>query len=113
MVETLRPAIRPPQNTSATGTTNPSCCSSKPNNASFEHRPHFDRLRGMQPLTDIEAAERLIMAMLWGPCSVWNGKKRRYPAGVRTYMLVCGRRDTVHDLRHYAQSAVLQRRRSI
>jgi putative Mg2+ transporter-C (MgtC) family protein len=42
----------------------------------------------MQPLTDIEAAERLIMAMVVGTLLGLEREKAEKPAGVRTYMLV-------------------------
>jgi putative Mg2+ transporter-C (MgtC) family protein len=42
----------------------------------------------MLPLTDIEAAERLIMAMVVGTLLGLEREKAEKPAGVRTYMLV-------------------------
>jgi putative Mg2+ transporter-C (MgtC) family protein len=42
----------------------------------------------MQPLTDIEAAERLILAMVVGTLLGLEREKAEKPAGVRTYMLV-------------------------
>jgi len=42
----------------------------------------------MQSLTDIEAAERLVMAMVVGTLLGLEREKAEKPAGVRTYMLV-------------------------
>ena len=42
----------------------------------------------MPPLTDLEAAERLIMAMVVGTLLGLERERAEKPAGVRTYMLV-------------------------
>jgi putative Mg2+ transporter-C (MgtC) family protein len=42
----------------------------------------------MQPLTDFEAAERLILAMVVGMLLGLERERAEKPAGVRTYMLV-------------------------
>jgi putative Mg2+ transporter-C (MgtC) family protein len=42
----------------------------------------------MQPLTDIEAAERLVLAMVVGTLLGLERERAEKPAGIRTYMLV-------------------------